>query len=227
MTENEWDNETGHAQGMLYKLWKRNHQRTKAGKRKLRLFACACCRAAWPRLPDAQLGAAVEAAERFAEGIGTKEEMQAARDRVEWMRADGALPAKTTLQARVAVDMAVASTDAQAFSAAFTMSATQAPLGGLRGGEAALCALVRCVFGNPFRPVAVASAWRNPDVIALAQAAYDERLLPSGELDKTRLAILADALEEAGASGELSDHLRSRKPHVRGCWVIDHLLRKS
>ena len=32
--------------------------------------------------------------------------------------------------------------------------------------------------------------------------AYDERLLPCGELDPVRLAALADALEEAGCNSD-------------------------
>jgi hypothetical protein len=82
-------------------------------------------------------------------------------------------------------------------------------------------AAFRDVFGNPFRPCTLAPAERNPAVVALAQAAYDERLLPSGNLDPHRLAVLADALEEAGASGDLVAHLRFPGPHVRGCFAVD------
>ena len=49
-------------------------------------------------------------------------------------------------------------------------------------------------------------------------------LLPSGELDPTRLAILGDALEEAGSGAELLEHLRTPGPHVRGCYVVDLIL---
>jgi hypothetical protein len=39
------------------------------------------------------------------------------------------------------------------------------------------------------------------------------------------LAVLADALEEAGcADAGLLGHLRSRGPHVRGCWALDLIL---
>lgn len=87
--------------------------------------------------------------------------------------------------------------------------------------------LLRDVFGNPFRPVALAPAWSTTTVVALAQAAYDERLLPSGHLDPARLAILSDALEEAGCSNaNLLSHLRLSNPHVRGCFVVDALLGK-
>ena len=58
--------------------------------------------------------------------------------------------------------------------------------------------------------------------------AYDERLMPSGELDLGRLAVLSDALEEAGCtSAEILTHLRSPGPHVRGCWALDLILGKS
>jgi len=45
-----------------------------------------------------------------------------------------------------------------------------------------------------------AAAWLTPDAVALALAAYEERQLPSGHLDPQRLAVLADALEDAGCS---------------------------
>jgi hypothetical protein len=51
---------------------------------------------------------------------------------------------------------------------------------------------------------------------------------PPGEMDPVRLAVLADALEEGGcADAEVVAHLRAPGPHVRGCWVVDHLLGKS
>jgi hypothetical protein len=87
--------------------------------------------------------------------------------------------------------------------------------------------LLRDIFGNSFRPLLFDPAHRTPTVIFLAQAAYDERHLPSGELDPHLLAVLADALEETGATSELLAHLRSPGPHVRGCWLLDLVLRLS
>jgi hypothetical protein len=66
--------------------------------------------------------------------------------------------------------------------------------------------------------------WRDGLVRRLARSAYDERLLPSGHLDPHRLAVLADAAEEAGADAELLGHLREPGAKVRGDWVIDLLL---
>jgi hypothetical protein len=51
--------------------------------------------------------------------------------------------------------------------------------------------------------------------------------IDDGTLDPQRLAVLADALEEAGAEGELLEHLRGAGPHVRGCWAVDVCLGKS
>ncbi len=83
---------------------------------------------------------------------------------------------------------------------------------------------LRDIFGNPFHPLTLTPAHRTPFVVSLAQAAYEERHLPSGELDPHRLAVLADALEEVGALGELVAHLRSPGPHVCGCFPVDFCL---
>jgi hypothetical protein len=86
----------------------------------------------------------------------------------------------------------------------------------------------RCIFGNPFRPVSVNPAWLTPTVTNLATAAYEERALPSGELDTARLTVLADALEEAGCdNADILEHLRSPGPHVRGCFALDALLNRE
>jgi hypothetical protein len=67
-----------------------------------------------------------------------------------------------------------------------------------------------------------------PIVLALAQSAYDYRIMPSGELDPARLAVLSDALEEAGCDdADILNHLRAAGPHVRGCWALDLLLGKE
>jgi hypothetical protein len=85
--------------------------------------------------------------------------------------------------------------------------------------------LLRDVVGNPFRPVALASGWRTPTVLALAQAGDDHRILPAGTLEPDRLTVLADALEETGCTdADILGHLRGPGPHVRGCHVLDLIL---
>ena len=91
-----------------------------------------------------------------------------------------------------------------------------------------LRSLLRCVVGNPFRPVTIDPACLTPTVLALAQSAYDNRCLPSGHLDNDRLAVLADAVEDAGCdNSDILNHLRSAGPHVRGCFALDLLLEKE
>ena len=87
--------------------------------------------------------------------------------------------------------------------------------------SAAQAALVRDIFGNPFRPVTLDPSWQTPNVLALAETIYEERAFE-------RLPILADALMDAGCDDEEAlSHCRSSGPHVRGCWLVDLLLGKS
>jgi hypothetical protein len=116
--------------------------------------------------------------------------------------------------------------------AAYAVSAGAGKVEQDEGEQAAQAELLRCIFGRPlFRPITVPVgllAWNDGLVISLAQAAYDERTLPEGHLDLTRLAVLADALEDAGCSApDLLGHLRGPGPHVRGCWAVDLILGKS
>jgi hypothetical protein len=91
--------------------------------------------------------------------------------------------------------------------------------------------LIADLFGNPFRPVFLDPSlltWHDGTIPKLAQSVFDARDLPSGHLDQHRLAVLADALEDAGCDNrDILDHCRSEGLHVRGCWVADLLLGKS
>ena len=87
---------------------------------------------------------------------------------------------------------------------------------------AAQAALLRCLFGNPFRPGPqldpVWLAWKDGTVARLARSVSEGGafgLMP----------VLGDALEDAGcADAALLGHCRSAGPHARGCWVVDLLL---
>jgi hypothetical protein len=97
--------------------------------------------------------------------------------------------------------------------------------------EVAQCSHLRCIFGNSFHTVAIDLAWLSwhaGTITKLAQSLHEDRALPSGHLDNHRLAILADALEDAGCDNQdILKHCRSDGPHVRGCWVVDLLLGKG
>jgi hypothetical protein len=88
----------------------------------------------------------------------------------------------------------------------------------------AQCTLVRDIFGNPFRPVAIEPSWltwNDGTVVKVAQGIDEERAFG-------HLPLLADALEEAGCTDPgILEHLRGPGPHVRGCWVVDLLLGKE
>jgi hypothetical protein len=78
--------------------------------------------------------------------------------------------------------------------------------------------IVRCVFGNPFRPVAFAPDWRTDTALGLARAIHEDHAFD-------RLPILADALEDAGCTdADVLGHCRGGGPHARGCWVVDLVL---
>jgi hypothetical protein len=190
----------------------------KAGDRKLRLFAVACCRGFWHLLDDAWTRNVVEVSEGFADGEAALREL-------------GSLNAVANQAARSSDNPALAWAVAELTAS----NPWHAILRLIRYCVQAKSTVPKIVlvdlFGNPFRPVALNPtwlSWNDGTVAKLAQAAYDERLLPSGQLDSARLAVLADAAEEAGCTdADLLGHLRGPAPHVRGCFAVDLLLGKG
>jgi hypothetical protein len=185
--------------------------------RKRRLLACAICRIYWAQIPDARCRRAVEAAERLADGLlgeaerkaalaGAEQVVRAAHSRSAFPESEWAFRTCYTLREPILLNSILYHTHV------FVED-------GRRG-----CALVREIFGEPFRPAALDPAWRvwnGGDLPRLAQAIYDERAFD-------RLPILADALEDAGCAEErILAHCRRSAEHVRGCWVVDLLLGKS
>jgi hypothetical protein len=193
--------------------------------RKVRLFLCGCCRCLfWDRLPSELAHKAVHTAELYADDLASKWQLRRARQAAELGVAIHGEP-KVVERARAAAWYATHGQLDWATREMF-MPFSSAKLTRAERKQAAQ--LVRDCFGNPSRPVSLAPAWVTSPVRKLAQAAYDNRPLPSGLLDSGRLAILADALEEAGCTNQdLLSHLRGPGPHVRGCWAVDLLLGMS
>jgi hypothetical protein len=220
-----------------------------ASDRKLRLFACSCYHRVRHLLPDARARVAVEVAERVADGGLPAGELQRAEANVRgpldalegrWRASRGGERA-ALLPTHEALALALVILWPQAQKAAYYASsnaslafaalanpgaASYAPgfSASRLAEERAQTGLLRDIFGNPFRPLRFDPTLGTPTIISLAQAAYNERLLPQGHLDPQRLAVLADALEEAGAGEDLVAHLRAPGPHVRGCHVVDAVL---
>jgi hypothetical protein len=196
----------------------------RASDRKLRLFACGCCRLVWHLLTDGRSRRAVEAAERYADGAISERELEEAADTAydaytEAKVADGYAPDSDLPPEEAGhIPFVAYSTTTEAdFTSDWALS-----LGWDDRG--AQCDLLRCVFGNPFLPVTVAPswlAWNDGTVVKMAQVIYDDHAFG-------RLPVLADALEDAGCTdAAILEHCRRPGEHVRGCWVVDLVLGKT
>jgi hypothetical protein len=217
----------------------------KASDRKLRYFLVACARRVLPSSPDEDMIEALAAAERFADGIETRYRLARIRSSLKTRHAARvsrwsplytehirSVPAWHVTREQVvraaregAACCAWASTRRVMFGGFVGMAYPSDELTAQAG-------LVRDAFGNPFRPspplASSLLAYNGGTVRHLAEAAYDERHLPAGTLDPARLAVLADALEEAGCSdADLLGHLRGPGPHVRGCFAVDAVTGRS
>jgi hypothetical protein len=228
MQEEEWLG-CNSSQAMLSFL------RGKVSERKLRLFALACCARIDALISDPRSRAALTFVESHLEsGLARRKGRPAAVAAAEAAQkeADSRRLPRSKPDTRAVAEAAYSAAGAALatlkidpwFAANYTSCCAAYAMGSFFPGDAEWgqqAWLLRDVFGNPFRPVTMPPPHRTHTVVSLARAAYDERHLPSGDLDPLRLAVLADALEEAGAPGELVAHLRGPGPHVRGCFAVD------
>jgi hypothetical protein len=214
------------------------------------LFAVACCRSVWHLLPKDQASRnAVVTAEAHADGLQGREELMEAEQKayeaaeslmeqipdLEWKRS----PTWHAMWAAASFTGAMSGrrpVSGAGHHTQYAIAWEKAPQPNRREEREAIRQLegqrqwswVLDIFGNPFRPVSLAPAWLTPAVLKLAQAAYNNRFLPSGLLDNAALAVLADALEEGGCTdADILSHLRAPGEHVRGCWPLDMVLGKE
>jgi hypothetical protein len=207
----------------------------KLSERKGRLLAAACCRQIWGSITEPCSREAVTTGERYADGQASLEELEAAftaADRAFGSGPQGGLRAWNALDAaRLAAHPEIRGlADGTATAAAMAAAFGEGAFWENHAEEQAhQSVLLRDIFGPlPFRPVTIAPSllqWREGLMVRLAQAAYGLRSLPDGLLEPVRLAVLADALEDAGCQdAEILGHLRGEGPHVRGCWCVDLVL---
>jgi hypothetical protein len=191
MTEQEWL-ACDYASSMLELL------RGKASERKLRLFAVACCRLLWPLMTDERSQAAVEAAEQYADGLISREQLRAAAKeafaviaeplpglklkhtaRVHPRKQASQLARRIAAEAAVEVSTPHLDADNVAFVAVGAdgeRRTAEAGDGVPRAGDwEAQCIVLRDVFQSPFRPGAHDSSWLMPDIVSLARHIYSER----------------------------------------------------
>jgi len=232
MTEAEWLSATD-PQPMLVFLG------GKVSDRKFRLIACACCRLTWELLTD-EGREAIQYIERFADGVAGLEELDwavgRANESVATCRQDTACYCAglavrnagelgSEVGARQTSYAAEEAVNALELASANNQAGHQARLAAARqAASERVCRILRDVAGSLFQPLRLEPTSLTQTVRLLAQAAYDERMLPSGQLHAERLGILADALEDAGCTeAAILEHLRGPGPHIRGCWVVDLL----
>jgi hypothetical protein len=208
--------------GMLDFLLNRSPE---PGRRKLRLFACACARQLWRQVKHQRWREIVVTAERFAEGQAGRRQLEQAHRGAHWLSQaayNAWLGRPTADDRQISVArILVAITEPDAAEAA---RAVQYPATSARGdGERTVqSALVRDIFGNPFRPLPAPASWlADPTVLRLANVLYDEHRFED-------MPILGDAIEEAGCTDwRVLEHCRGSQPHARGCWLLDALLGKT
>jgi hypothetical protein len=219
----------------------------RATDRKLRLFAVACCRRVWHLMAHERSRTAIEAAERYAEGLMSREELRAAAKEAlavlqePWPGLYWGHSARRQTQ-RVRMQRAcyhAAKSTAEVSSPHLDVNQVifltlgadsevqMAETGRVTPREDEVqCRFLRDIFGPlPFRPVAIDRSFLacNDCLIPrLAQAIYEERRWGD-------MPILADALLDAGCDNEeMLMHARERGAvHTRGCWLLDLLLSKE
>jgi hypothetical protein len=204
--------------------------------RKLRLFAVACCRrmAAADAAVAAVYARVMDAAERMAEGK-PRAAREAGRLRANRGAVGGYSPrwaASNAMWGLLENDPSAAADVSLSYAAARLQLLAQEACGyddgwredaarAVAAERAAQVVLLRCVAGNPHRPIAFPAIWRTSAALSIAERAYADR-------DSATLPFLADAIEDDGCQeAEVLRHLREPATHARGCWVVDLLLGRS
>jgi hypothetical protein len=214
--------------------------RMRGGKRRLRLYACACCRRAWHLFGERER-TIVEVAERAADGRASRSELaeaeQSAMGVVEeataQVRSLGAGTGPAAAEARMRMILAyalqAATSNRLSLAAGTPAMSVESALGLWRQSQGGATSkqdelrpfadLLRDIFRNPFRDALpfdrAAFAPKGSQVANIAQTIYEEQRWDD-------LPVLADALEEAGcADADLLGHCRAPRSHTRGCHVVD------
>ena len=198
----------------------------KVSERKLRLFACACCRRIQHLFVDERSLNAVRVGELYADDLTDRFELVAARNAArDAQRQLNFLPDDVRSRAAGAAQDVTRDTGMSAASNCYCETSRA-----MNSEDTNHCnpaelrqqtLIVECLFGNPFKQTPIDFSWlRGKDdvVVELARRIYSE---PAFD----QLPDLADALESVGcAEIEILDHCRKPGPHFRGCWVVDFLL---
>jgi hypothetical protein len=224
----------------------------KASDRKLRLFACACCRRLWDRMQLDQSRSMVEATEAYVDGLLSDRQREAIF-----------VPAKDAFFAAQGreggIDPAF-DADNAAFHASFygrlhpeegweySEEGYEPHPGWERTGQYTAHLVADIASRTAGRRVDAAQITvekaaqcdllrdifgnpfnpvrSDPSWFTITAVTLAASIYAQRTFD--RLPLLADALEDAGCTdADLLGHLRGPGPHVRGCWAVDLVLGKE
>lgn len=205
-----------------------------ASPRKLRLFSVACCGSLLRVLDNPRCWKLVEVAERFADGLTTDRQLEAARSKFRraWLpkghdmenagfKWDAWKAIFVAAGGKFASDPAVTDPFYHANETIWYVSGAISQHPTMPMEEDLQADLLRCIFGNPYRPAKIEPSLLTDSVMKVARTIYEDKVFD-------RMPILGDALEECGVTdGPLLAHFRTPTPHARGCHVLDLVLGKD
>lgn len=224
MMDAEWNSTDPEA--MLEVVRQLKAGKSKLGRRKLRLFACACCRNWWDDL-NTNSREALEITERYAVGRATRSEFGRAQRISTYDFGDAEEP--TTSEAalkRHTVNGATNWLTSGAEIAGFCIGqhlravARKRSTHKLKQETKRQITLLREVFGNPNDPPDLDPAWlewNNGIIPKLAHEMYTDP--QAGDFARLRRHLKSAGCDDPA----LLDHCRSRESHVAGCWLLDVL----
>jgi len=217
--------------------------RGRTSERKLRLFACACCRAVWHLIAHPHCRAAVCVAEQFADGQATLKQLEAAEELAQDCRpvfADANLAAALSATR----DAHEAAEDSSARAAEFLAHSIAEPAkananASVRAGatrDEQNAAWER--YDTAVQTAVLAERSRQADILRELLPSPDTTAPPPQEWPAAVLQLadalysggdcafaLHDALLEAGHP-ELAEHFGA-PVHPKGCWALDRILGRS
>ena len=191
--------------------------------RKRMLALCACCRSTWAHVTLDCNREALEASERYADGLATLQELEGYWRKMrfepavycEWVLAAAGPADRDDVHPGLGPENDQDDLALRSFYAIFTNEVRER-------WTPERIAFGLDVFGYLFHDATFSPSWRTDTAIALARQMYESR-------DFGAMPILADALQDAGCDNEdVLSHCRDTKgTHVRGCWVVDMVLGKA
>jgi hypothetical protein len=200
-----------------------------ASPRKLRLFACACCRYVCTFLPEPEDSLnALDIAEHYADRQTTLTEfrkVESAMLSIAESLENHPIVSKIALAVRAATWTAspwyvaweaVGSCTAALYEQAYRSREADS----LEKAQGLFADLLRDCFGHLYWGVKEEPHWTETYACArdLAQEIYWQRAFD-------RLPVLGDALLQAGCANEaMLSHCSAALPHAKGCWLVDLLL---